>query len=349
MTLLRLKHQLHTLIFNNKNLTRKASQAQERVVELERVLNGDRYDVTTAHSHFRHEVALLWHQDTLADAEHSSRITGNVVVVARDNASPDTVLDALGTDKPISYHKPHRSVYRITVGDRGKAGVPAVKSFLQQVRSMAPQAWKIQRQRTNITMNRERSLNMLNSRIQHTMDTEPSLVGMKSYVAPNGTSIYLSQADRQSALNPRNLAAPAYEYPVWLHFPIDTSMKNGTGGLNYNTPITITDNVINTLIHATIPLRNDHCNKIPVTNLLSSNNNNNALHNTSSDDRTKFLFLGLASVFLSLIRMRSKHLSINMKSSNNNTLKDSHNNMPIDPTDDEEWTSTSNSSIGDET
>jgi len=170
MAIARLKRHVHTLASDNQNLARKVSRAYQRVTELEGVVqprpNGNCYSATSNFSYCYHDAALSWQQDTLFGATRNRNITGNVVVVARDNATPSTISDTLGIDKQISVHKPNRSIYRIAVGNKGQAGVSAVKSFLNNVRNRVPETWKVQRQRTPITMQRERSLNIINSRIQ---------------------------------------------------------------------------------------------------------------------------------------------------------------------------------------
>ena len=142
------------------------------------------------------------------------------------------------------------------------------------------------------------SLNIISSRILNIISKEPSFIGLKSHVAPNGTSRYLSSADRQSALDPKNVDAPAYLYPVWLHFPIDTSLKNGTGGLKY-TPTNISDSSIIKFINATLPFSNDHM-------FINNNDDDESpAAATHTAERSQHIFLGLTSIFLSLITTRA--------------------------------------------
>ena len=107
MAVARLKRHVHTLASDNQNLARKVSRAFQRVTELEGVVqprpNGNCYSATSNLSYCYHDAALSWQRDTLIDATHNQNITGNVIVVARDNATPTIVSDTLGIDKQVSF------------------------------------------------------------------------------------------------------------------------------------------------------------------------------------------------------------------------------------------------------
>jgi len=282
--------------------------------------------------------------ETFFDTTCNRNITGNVVVVARDNATPTIISDTLGINKQITFHKAHRPIYRIAVGNKGRAGVFAVQSFLHNVRNRVPQAWKVQRQRTPITMQREMSLSILNSRIQQVISTEPSWTGMTSHVATNGSAIFLSYADRKCTLDPKNSDAVAYRYPVWLHFPFDGSMRNGAGGLNYKMPIHMHDKAIKDLINSAVPFGTAHG--------LNDNNNNNNNNKSNNDNHIplvanltpEHVYLGLMSIFLSLITLRSNQYGIT-KGSQRCTHSASQDHMEDQCSslysDDDSWTSMS--------
>ena len=122
-----LKRQVNALTFENQNLIREVSRANKRVTALESIVhlsskNGNSYNATSnLTSHHNHDAASLWQRDTFFDTTCNRNITGNVVVVARDNATPIIISDTLGITKQITFHKAHRPIYRIAVGNKGRA------------------------------------------------------------------------------------------------------------------------------------------------------------------------------------------------------------------------------------
>ena len=203
-------------------------------------------------------------------------------------------------------------------------------------------------------MQREMNLSMLNSRIQQVISTEPSWTGMTSHVASNGSAIYLSYADRKCALDPKNSDAASFRYPVWLHFPFDGSMRNGTGGLNYKTPTDMHDNAIKALINSVVPFSNAQASSAndDINNYNDNNNNNNCnnynkfpLVPNHTPERSKNVFLGLTSIFLTLIKMRADRFGIITEGSRKNARSGSQDHMEdkcIDGDDtDDSWTSMS--------
>jgi len=223
-----LSKQIHIVTSENESLKQSVTSANGHINVFERSCD------------FRYRArdnATIWKKDTEQDVRKYIDISGNAVVVPRTNPNvivpPASISSTLGIDEPVVPFNKSNTAFRIQFGNKGRAGANDVKTFLQQAKDRAPHGWKIQRERTPLTMQRERSLNTINTNIQQALSTIPSCDGLKTHVSTNGTNIFLSYADRQDTLDPQNKDAPAYKYPVWEHFTYDPRLKNGYGGLDY--------------------------------------------------------------------------------------------------------------------
>jgi len=220
-----LSKQIHIVTSENKSLKQSVTSANGHINVFERSCD------------FRYRArdnATIWKKDTEQDVRKYIDISGNAVVVPRTNPNvivpPASISSTLGINEPVVPFNKSNTAFRIQFGNKGRAGANDVKTFLQQAKDRAPHGWKIQRERTPLTMQRERSLNTINTNIQQALSTIPSCDGLKTHVSTNGTNIFLSYADRQDTLDPQNKDAPAYKYPVWEHFTYDPRLKNGYGG-----------------------------------------------------------------------------------------------------------------------
>ena len=253
-----LTSQLHSTTLENQCLKCTVAKAHGRIKDLERDNGFRQHETSSVCENNRDDAAYIWRKDTEKDFHNYEDIAGNAFVVTRDNASAPTISRTLGTDKTIVPCFKNYT-FRVQVSNKGRAGASDVKSFLQTVQDKAPRQWKVQRERTRLTMQRERSLNTINKAIQETMSTQPSLTGLKTHVGTNGSNIYLSYADRPDALDPKKTDAPAFKYPVWEHFQFEQLSSMGIGGLNYNNVINLHNKTIESLIYRSIPKCTPFC------------------------------------------------------------------------------------------
>ena len=247
-----LTSQLQSTTSENQCLKHTVAEAHGRIKDLERDIGSRQHETFPECENNRDDAVYIWKKDTEKDFHKYEDIAGNAFIVTKDNVSASTISRTLGTDKTIvPCTKNH--TFRVQVSNKGRAGASDVKSFLQTVQDKAPQQWKVQRERTQMTMQRERSLNTINKAIQETISTQPSLTGLKTHVGTNGSNIYLSYADRRNALDPKKTDAPAFKYPVWEHFQVDHLLNMGIGGLNYNNVTNLRNSTIGSLIYRSIP------------------------------------------------------------------------------------------------
>mmetsp|Transcript_2218 Transcript_2218/g.4994 ORF Transcript_2218/g.4994 Transcript_2218/m.4994 type:complete len:363 (-) Transcript_2218:2665-3753(-) len=298
-----LTSQLHNTTSENQSLKQTVALAHRRIHDLERVIGFRKQDASPV-CEKEYDTASTWKRDTDLDWQKYEDIAGHAFVATRDNVSVDTVSQVLGTDKPIVPCNKNNNMFRIPLANKGRAGASVVKSFLQFTKQKAPQNWKVQRERTQLTMQRERSLNDINVAIQKVISAQPKFAGLNTYVGVNGSTIYLSYGDRRDALNPQKKDTPAFKYPVWEHFEYDPLLNMGNGGINYKK----TTNLESPFIEANI------ARSIPVTTCIrgSDDHMQDATHNTGlldpavETERLQRLHVGLTQLLFHFFNIFAK-------------------------------------------
>lgn len=229
---------------------------------------------------------MKWREDIQRDLSAFEEISGQVYIKAPNNVptSPQQIAQTINTNKTIiPRNKPFNS-FRIQVGPRGREGTLAVNNFLTQAKPRLPPGYRIMREKTPLSLQREKAVRVINSSIQQTIASQPTYQGLNTHVGTNGSSIFLSYANRNDARDPTKHNCPAYEYPVWQHVPFSNTMYNFTGGFDYTHTENLDPTFILSTIQAILPAENDtHMPTAPQHRHAHNNRSNNSNNNTTSN------------------------------------------------------------------
>jgi len=243
---------------------------------------------------------IRWYEDTRRADIDFEAISGNTFIQAPNNisATPETIANTLNTDKPViqkmNRHNQPTNSFRVIVGPRGREGTIATNNFLPAAQHRAPPGYKVQREKTVLTIQREKAVRQINSAVRQVLSTQPTLQGLTTHIGSNGCSLFLSHANRKDAMDPTKADAPAFEYPVWDHVPYHKTMNNFRGGFDYQHTQHLEHTYILSRIQAALPNSPDTqmadaspqptrpsrtTSQRPVTN--NNTNSNNAINNSS--------------------------------------------------------------------
>jgi len=205
--------------------------------------------------------ATRWHEETSLDTSTYNEISGYTFIKPRDSSqasSPYIIASTLSTDKDISPHPTVRGAYRLDVGSKGRAGTLATGDFLRAVKGRIPPRLNVQREKTRLTILRNKIMQPAQRAITDVINTQPSLTGLKTHVGGNACNLFLSYHERNNALDYKNKEAQAYTYPIWEHVPFEQTMNNGRGGFDFTTTINLTTQTIMENIKAILPPTNNN-------------------------------------------------------------------------------------------